>query len=144
MNVTNILNLNMRKSIFAFSFLLITLTLFSVSCKKYTTPKKTERIIQKDSWSVATFIFGDSLITNQFTDMPMTFESDGAVFIKGVTGASGHWSTGINKNPTVLYLSSFNGNPLFALNNDWEVVSVSKKRVELESDGNVVTLVKIE
>jgi len=144
MNGLYIKNINVLRCVSPLSFLLVVLLLFSVSCKKYVTPKKTERIIQKDSWSINRFVLNDSIITDQFADMPMTFESDGAVFVKGIVGTSGNWSTGINKKPTILFLNSFNGDNLFALNNDWEVLSVSNKRIELQSDGNSVTLVKFE
>jgi len=114
------------------------------SCKKYTTSKRTERIIQKDSWSISNFVFNGISLTESFADKPMTFEEDGAILIKGIEGVSGHWSTGLNKKPVILYLSSFNGDGLFALNNDWEVASLSNKKIQLESDDSQITFTKVE
>ena len=144
MNVISLNKIGALKVIVGISLLLFSLTIILTSCNKYTTPKKTERIIQKDSWQINAFVLDGISITESFVDKPMTFEEDGTIFIKGILGSSGNWSTGLNKNPAILYLSSFADDPFFALNNDWEVVSLSKKSMELESNGNQITFVKVE
>lgn len=132
-------NRTTRESVFALSFLLIIIT---VSCSKYITPNKTERIIQKDRWSITSYILDDVSVPSQQLSIPMMFDENGLVFANGGGTLLGHWSTGLNKNPTVLYLKSF---PVLLsfLNNDWEIISISKKKIELESGGSLITLVRV-
>lgn len=140
-----------RKSSFQFIYkkcivlgLMFGLLLAFSSCKKYTTPRKTERIIQKDSWQINSFFLSEQYLGDLFEDKGMTFEEDGTVLVKGEEDIAGQWSVGLNKNPANLFLSNFNGEPLFFLNNDWEVTSLTKKSFTLESDGNTIVFNKIE
>lgn len=144
MNVFKLNTYKVYKSVFLYTILSAVLIFSTFSCKKHTTPNRTERIIEKESWNITSFLLDDVYITSQFTGMPMTFDPSGAVYVKGISGSSGQWSTGANKNPAILYMNSFNGDPLFALNNDWEVTSLTKKVIELESDGNQITLTLFE
>ncbi|MBL1281149.1 MAG: hypothetical protein COA33_012800 [Fluviicola sp.] len=122
--------------------IIVTLALVS-SCKKYTTPNKVSRIIVKDSWRIQSFFFQGNSITIDFASQVFSFEEEGGVLAKGITGNVGVWDVGANKNPAILYLSNFLNYPLMTLNDDWTVDSASKKEIKLSSGENSLSLIKV-
>lgn len=123
-------------------------TTFLFSCEKYVTPNKVTKKISVDSWQITQFVFQDTTITNEFQNVQFGFGEDGPIVVFGQQGVSGNWSVGENKEPTVLYISSFLQDPFFKLNDDWTVTTCSKSTIRLESENgsftNKVTLEKVE
>ena len=118
------------------------------SCEKYVTPNKVIKKISVDSWQITQFVFQDTTITNEFMNVQFGFGEDGPIVVIGQQGVSGNWSVGENKEPTVLYISSFLQDPFFKLNDDWTVTTCSKSTIRLESENgsftNQITLQKVE
>lgn len=131
-------------------FLLFALFIPLSSCEKRVTPNKLSRIITKDSWRITSFSFNGDNIASSFTDKTFGFEGkkEGSLTVLPFTGLKGSWSSGLNKKPTILYISSFVDAPYFYLNDDWTVVTCSKKTITLESVvgsvTNKITLTKVE
>ena len=116
------------------------------SCEKHVTPDKVTNKITKDSWNITNYTFGDSLVTLEYADHGFAFSDDGGISVSNAPYAGGHWSVGLNKKPTVLYLSAFQEAPFTRLNDDWEVLTCSSDRITLFSkNGSIesrVTIVK--
>tara|TARA_R110002072_G_scaffold929_4_gene7498 strand:+ start:13249 stop:13674 length:426 start_codon:yes stop_codon:yes gene_type:complete len=114
------------------------------SCKKYTTPNRVSKVIVKDSWRIQSFFFQGNSITIDFSGQVFSFEDEGGVLAKGITGNVGVWDVGANKNPAILYLSNFLNYPMMTLNDDWTVDSCSKKEIKLSSGENSLSLIKVD
>lgn len=117
------------------------------SCAKWTNPKKVDRIITKDSWRVTLFYaYGDNL-ESQFANVRLGFGDEGSLTVLDTQGVSGTWSLSLDNKPTTLYLSTFQDEPYFFLNDDWEVKTCSKQEITLESQNgtfiNKLTLTKV-
>lgn len=139
----SVLNKYIRKSGLFIFWVIFTLGL-SLSCKKYTTPKKVARVIVVDSWTIQSFFFEGLSITNDFSEHVYAFDENNTVQAKGIVGSVGTWTVGLNKNPATLYLSNFFGYPMSTLNDDWTVDSCSKEEIKLSSGENSVVLKKVD
>jgi hypothetical protein len=132
----------------AISLGLILLVIFLSSCEKHVTPKKVSRIITEDSWVISSFTFLDSNVVVDYTNKLFGFGESGNIIIQGESGVGGHWSVGLNKKPTVLYLDNFIAFPYNRLNDDWEVLTCSDSKISLRSENgsftNSLTLIKHE
>lgn len=118
------------------------------SCEKRVPPNKVERIIAKDSWQITFFLYEDQNIEGSYSAVTLGFGESGSLTILPSTGVTGSWEMGLGKKPTLLYLSGFFDPVYFKFNDDWTVVSCSKKIIRLESQSgaflNQITLTKVE
>lgn len=105
-----------------------------LSCDKYVTPSKVERKITKDSWYIDSYMFLDSTITGSFTNKFFGFGEEGQIIILGDNVNKGYWELGLDKKPTVLYISGFSNLPYTTLNDDWEVTTCSDEEISLRSE----------
>lgn len=105
-----------------------------LSCDKYVTPSKVERKITKDRWYMDSFIFLDTIITEDFTSKYFSFGEEGQITIQNDNVNSGIWEVGLDKDPTVLYISGFSNLPFSLLNDDWEVTTCSDEEFSLRSE----------
>jgi len=128
-------------------FLLLVLATFIVSCDK-ASPGKVERKITKDSWVIVTFNYQSIDVAEDYLNYRFGFAEEGGdvvVFINGLnTGQPGEWSVGLNNDPTTLYLSGFINAPLTILNDDWTVTTITSDNMSLESDGNTISMQRLE
>jgi hypothetical protein len=118
------------------------------SCEKRVSPNKVERIITKDSWQITAFLYEDQNIEGSYSAITLGFGESGSLSLLPSTGVTGNWELGLGKKPTLLYLSGF-FDPAYSLfNDDWTVVTCSKKTIRLESESgaflNQITLTKVE
>ncbi len=118
------------------------------ACKKYTTPRRVEKIISVDSWTVKRFLSNGEVITSEFEGKSFGFGESKNIVVSEDENATGQWGTGLNKNPATLYITGFSYEPYTLLNDDWSVVSCSKKEFVLEADNgslqSSVTFIKKE
>ena len=133
----------LKKGLFV-SLLLVALT----SCEKRVTPNKVERIIQKDSWRISSFVFQGESIQLEFLGHEFSFEDDGVVYIKtNNLPVLGKWSVSIDKKPTHLYFYEFLTAPHDKMEDDWVVNTISNSTFTMESDNgayvNTITFSKI-
>lgn len=123
---------------------LVMLILVAVSCTKYTTPKKVERRLPTGTWKITSFTIGGLSAVEDYKTHTFAFSESGGIAVKAELGfaASGSWSTGLNKNPAILYLSFPPVGGLEYLADDWQVVELQKnliklKRNDASADGNL-------
>ena len=142
MNVMR-LSLFIKKGIFV-SLLFVALT----SCEKRVTPNKVDRIIQKGSWRMSSFVFQGASIQLDYLNNVFSFEDDGVVYItSNLAPVTGKWSVSIDKKPTHLYFYEFLTAPHDKLEDDWVVNTISNTDFTMESDNgsyvNTITFTKI-
>lgn len=135
-----------RKSIVLIFSLLLVWNISS--CEKHVTPAKVERKITVDSWQITSFTFLDSTVVLDYANKLFGFGEGGGIIIQNEPGTGGHWSLGLNKKPTILYINGFLYHPYARLNDDWEVLTCSDSKFTLQSENgaftNSVTFTKLE
>ena len=118
------------------------------ACEKHVTPSKVERKITVDSWQITSFTFLDSIVQLDYTNKLFGFGEGGGIIIQNEPGTGGHWSLGLDKKPTILYINGFLYYPYTQLNDDWEVTTCSDSKFTLLSENgsytNSVTFMKLE
>ena len=98
-------------------FLLAIIAVLSFSgCEKHVTPSKVERKLTVDGWQITNFLYQDTIVTGDFTNMIFGFGEEGDIVVIGQTGVTGAWTVGENKDPTVLYITGFIDYPFIKLN----------------------------
>lgn len=130
----------------AAAFLIIAISLGA--CDK-ATPSRVEKKIVKDSWVVVGFTYLGNDIVDQFEGYRFGFAEDGQIvtYLNDLNQyQNGHWEVGLDKDPTVLYISEFIDQPMLKLNDDWHVTTCSNDKITLQSDDQVnsVTLNRLE
>ena len=120
--------------------LLVTST---ISCEKYSSPNKVERIIVNGRWKLTNAFIDNVNVTNVFEPYSFSFAENGNITVHGDATITGNWSTGIEKNPTTLDLTLTPFAPFYDLNADWTVTTCKKDRMTLELDGAAATDVLI-
>jgi|TARA_B110000902_G_scaffold145684_1_gene168089 hypothetical protein len=135
---------NFLLSIFLGVFLLAGLS----SCEKRVTPNKVERIFQKDSWKITSFIFQDQNIEDNFNAVTFDFNETNGITALPANMYAGNWDMGLNKKPTILNIFNVFEPSYSALNDDWTVVTCGNSLITLESQNgpflNTIVFRKIE
>ena len=116
-----------------FTFLIVSFVVLS-SCEKRVTPNKLERIVQKDTWRIGSFIFQGQAIEDVYNGKTFEFTENGKVkVLEADTLTQGNYNIWLNKEPTTMYFSGFYDSLYYSLNDDWIVTSVSNSSMEFES-----------
>ena len=125
---------------------LFALVLLLVGCEKHVTPGKVERKLNNENWIISEFYYQDSALSVLFYGDDFAFKKDESVGVVGEYELTGHWSVGLDKDPTLLYIESFMEEPYVKLNDDCEVITCTSSQIECRSeDGlyiNRLTLMK--
>jgi hypothetical protein len=133
--------INMKTTLLAISILFIT----AVSCSK-TSTKKVEKTLVEGNWKITLFQEDNENETYYFTGYVFTFKNDNTVSaVNGSTTINGTWklekeSNDDNPKHTDLILTFPAQNNFDELNDDWHVIKLEDKRIELEDisgDGSV-------
>ncbi len=124
--------------------------LFGVLACSKTSPKKVEKTITDGSWKITLFMEDNEDETYYFNGFVFTFKSDNTVSaVNGSTTINGTWklekeSDDDNPKHTELILNFPVQNNFDELNDDWHVIKLESKRIELEDvsgDGSVDRLI---
>ena len=123
----------------------LSLVVFTVlSCSK-TSPKKVEKTLTDGTWKITLFQEDNDNETYYFSGYVFTFKSDNTVSaVNGSTTINGTWklekeSDDDNPKHTELILLFPAQNDFDELNDDWDILSNSKTKIELidrDDDGN--------
>jgi len=133
--------INMKTTLLAISILFIT----AVSCSK-TSTKKVEKTLVEGNWKITLFQEDNENETYYFTGYVFTFKNDNTVSaVNGSTTINGTWklekeSNDDNPKHTELILTFPAQNNFDELTDDWHVIKLEDKRIELEDisgDGSV-------
>lgn len=112
------------------------------SCDKYVRPKKVERIVNDNIWTVSYCLVNG--VQHEFPNTEFHFREAGYIAVSTTDTVNGKWTVGLDKKPTTLYISAFYFAPYFVLNDNWEVLTADKNRLTLQADhGNIVNLLTL-
>ncbi len=107
--------------------LYLTLFVAILACSKHTTPKKVNKRLTEGSWAITEFIDNEISILKKYQNVSLGFSDAGNINAISETGASGSWSVGNDKNPTILYLNFPElTDSLHVLTDDWVVFKLTK------------------
>lgn len=119
-----------------------------VSCEKRVTPRKLERIVVKDTWRVSIFVFEGQNIEDLYTGKTFDFTDEGSIAVVPFNGVKGNYNIGLNKKPSLMYISGFYDSLYFNFNDDWTVTRCSSSKMQFESQNgsnlNRITFIKVE
>lgn len=92
--------------------------------------------LPQGKWEVSTFIDGQEDKTSTFESFVFTFNEDGTVEAKtDLFTEGGTWAYDNTSNSSEKLILQFGEmNPFDAINDDWDIVSVSNSKVELSDD----------
>jgi hypothetical protein len=109
------------------NILYLALFIAFVACSKQISPKKVNKRLTEGSWAITEFIDNEISILKKYQKVSLGFSNAGNISVISESGASGSWSVGNDKNPTILYLNfPEETDSLHVLTDDWVVYKFSK------------------
>lgn len=120
---------------------LMMLILVAVSCTKYTTPHKLEKRLPSGSWRITTFSMDGQSVVDNYATHTFAFGEEGDITVKAENNfsSSGSWSTGMGKNPAILYLSFPPVGGLEYIADDWQVTEIQKNVIKLKRNDSAAS-----
>ncbi len=126
-------------------FIILGLFLFTTGCSKRTTPKMVKKRITEGTWKISVFVDNDVSIAENYNTYTFAFTDNENIEVAGLGFSSGgSWSTGLDKNPAILYLNFPPNGGLEFLADDWKVLKITKDIMELtrnQTDGDGGSLI---
>lgn len=114
-------------------FLAVALLMLAAGCAKKTTPKRVEKLLVGDEWKISTFSMDGESVYSSYSAYEFKFESNGIITAVGEDFvANGHWETGLDKRPAIIYFTFTSGHGLEFLADDWMVKEMYKNKMKLE------------
>ncbi len=115
------------------NILYLIVLLATVSCAKYTTPKKVERKLTKGTWYMYEFYENEMSRMDDFKNVSFTFTKDNIVETSSASKVKGTWEVGSPKNPAILYLN-FQGQTdnMHFVSDDWIVYKLNSTECVLK------------
>lgn len=108
-------------------FIAIILVVFLAGCAKHVTPKKVEKRLTEGTWRIVEAYSDGQNITANFNGAKFIFsENKSLSMTSGSFSTTGSWSLGVDKNPTLFYLSLAVTPETAFLADDWLIYEISK------------------
>ena len=140
-----------KKNTFLCFLFLTALFACTKDVRKMTDHRK-ERLLKSTDWKITKFTYNDTDYTQDFVIDTLHFEKKSKLTIYSDSGStfSGTWYLAKtdferkNNDPGKLVISITGNDQMYALSDDWEFVSLSRKKVELtgtdRNDSKTLTL----
>ncbi len=132
---------------------LIIILILSLGCSRDGEPEEPLKIyLSQGLWIVQSFVLNDEDITDQFAEVTLKFNKNGAVvFSQNNTATNGNWNYRYESVPDTWYASrryfsmNFNSNDTaMLLNQEWDTSDVGTDIVSGSNSNSRITIIKIE